>query len=101
MVFEFKVLSIFSKDYLLLGSAEFHLAILFDQILDNLFGDPGGGRVHVVARPLGQVTRTGEVRQRSRWQLRWKGATWSQPGTCNQVTGYRWQVTAGELRFLS
>ena len=93
--------SIFRKDYLLLGSAEFHLAILFDQILDNLFGDPGGGRVHVVARPLGQVTRTGEVRQRSRWQLRWKGATWSQPGTCNQATGYRWQVTAGELRFLS
>ena len=96
MVFEFKVLGIFSKDYLLLGSAEFHLAILFDQILDNLFGDPGGGRVHVVARPLGQVTRTGEVRQRSRWQLRWKGATWSQPAP---VT--RWQVTGSRSQQVS
>ena len=49
------------KIYLLLSSAQLHLAILFHKVLHNLFGHSCGRRVHVVRRPLRQVTRTGKV----------------------------------------
>ena len=49
------------KIYLLLSSAQFHLAILFHKVLHDLFGHSCGRRVHVVRRPLRQVTRTGKL----------------------------------------